>query len=371
VTGRIGRAVLTGLLACLVGPLPATAAHADATRDKQWHLEFLEVATAHEITRGEGVTVAVIDSGVDATHPDLAGNVLPGIDLVEGRDSRTWNPADHGTGMAGLIAGHGHGQDHSNGVLGVAPEAAILPVRVSRVGAAGVGRPELIPQGLSWAIGNGADVVSISLADAQGEPYADALTEARQADVIVVAGVGNRPEATEVAYPAALPGVVAVAALDRDGSHADVSVTGPEITLAAPGVDITSTGLEHGYRIATGTSGATAIIAGAAALVRAQFPELSADEVVHRLIYTADDAGPPGHDTQYGHGIINIVAALTEDVPPLQPTPTGGTTERVADGPGDPGPGSSVTLVTVGVLVLVVIVAAAAFVAARRRPGRR
>jgi type VII secretion-associated serine protease mycosin len=367
-TTCILRAMLAVLLGGLVGPIFATAALADATRDDQWHLDFLDVAGGHQITRGEGVVVAVIDSGVDATHPDLEGSVLPGIDLVENGDSRTWNPAAHGTAMAGLIAGHGHGLDNTDGALGLAPEAKILPVRVSRVGAAGVGTPDLIPQGMSWAISNGADVVSVSLADAVGEPYIDAVAAAQEADIVVIAGAGNRPDATEVAFPAALPGVVAAAAVGRDGSHAEISVTGPEITLAAPGVETLTTGLEHGYYESGGTSAATAIIAGAAALVRAQFPELSADEVVHRLIYTADDAGPPGHDTRYGHGIVNIVAALTEDVPPLEPTPTGDGTESPPDRPGkEPDRGRNAALIAGGVLVLLAILAVTLAVARRPR----
>src|SRR5690606_19313255 len=116
-------------------------------------------------------------------------------------------------------------------------------------------------------------------------------------DIVVVAGVGNAPESSTVGYPAAYPGVVAAAGVDKNGDRAAVSVTGPQTVLAAPAVDIVSTGLRtngrSGYSIGTGTSNATAIIAGAAALVRSRFPELSAAEVVHRLTATADDRGAP------------------------------------------------------------------------------
>lgn len=146
---------------------------------------------------------------------------------------------------------------------------------------------------------------------------------ALKADVVVVAAAGNRPEATRVEWPAAYPGVIAAAGVDRDGNHAEVSVTGPEVVLAAPAVDIVSTNKlgETRYSTGTGTSSATAIIAGAAALVRAKYPDLSAAEVVHRLTATAVDKGPPGRDELYGYGVLDLVAALTADVPPM-PSPT-------------------------------------------------
>jgi subtilisin family serine protease len=122
------------------------------------------------------------------------------------------------------------------------------------------------------------------------------------------------------ALPAAYDGVVAVGATDQDGNVASVTITGNAMVLSAPGTRIVSTDAVGGYRIADGTSDATAIVAGAAALVRSKYPNLSAKEVVHRLTATATDKGPPGRDPQYGYGIVNIVAALTSDVPPLIPS---------------------------------------------------
>lgn len=133
---------------------------------------------------------------------------------------------------------------------------------------------------------------------------------------MVVAAAGNSPQDSRVLWPAAYPGVIAAAGVDQQGNHAAVSVTGPEVVLAAPAVDIVSTGLNGGYRSGTGTSDATAIIAGAAALVRAKYPDLTAEQVVHRLTATATDKGPPGRDNEYGYGVLNIVKALTADLPP-------------------------------------------------------
>ena len=140
---------------------------------------------------------------------------------------------------------------------------------------------------------------------------------------MVVASAGNTPGPNYVDYPAAYPGVVAVSGIDRNGRHAKISVSGEEVTIAAPSDDIWSINANGGYRTGTGTSDSAAIVSGAAALIRSRYPDLTAEEVIHRLTATATDKGPPGHDPEYGHGIVNLVAALTADVPPLpQPTPT-------------------------------------------------
>jgi len=144
-----------------------------------------------------------------------------------------------------------------------------------------------------------------------------AIRSAIAADVIVVAGIGNRPNDTVPTMPAAMDGVVAVGAVDRNGNVAPITVTGPEMVLSAPGVDIYGAdNINHGYGIGTGTSDATAIVAGTAALVRSKYPNLSAKDVIHRLTATATDRGAPGRDDQYGYGIVNPVAALTADVKP-------------------------------------------------------
>lgn len=343
----------------------ASPAAADPIRDAQWHLGFLNVAEAHRHSEGAGVIVGVIDTGVDAAHPDLAGSVLPGRDFTTEATDDAWADFDgHGTAMAGLIAAHGR-------ALGIAPRATILPVRdtVYELGATSADK------GITWAVEHGATVLCLAFGQDDINVLRRSVELALASDVVVVAGVGNEPQIPGYIYPAAYPGVIGAAGVDKSGDHADVSVVGPHAALSAPAVDITSTdtriGDGTGYRRGTGTSDATAIIAGAAALVRAKFPELSAAEVVHRLTATADDRGPPGRDDQYGYGIVNLVKALTAEVPPLQPSPTASANGGGTAAPPPAGRGGipARTVVVIGALTLAALIAAASVVAVRsRRP---
>lgn len=311
------RAVLAGVAVLVTLPVAAPPAlAADRIRDAEWHLDFLKVAQAHKISQGAGVTVAVIDTGVDASHPDLAGAVVAGRDFAilkaDPPDGRT-DLDGHGTAMAGLIAGRGHG--NGDGVLGIAPKATILPVRKSEGGKDD--KASDIHTAIRWAAEHGADVISMSFGGEESASEAAAIEAARRADVVLVAAAGNRPDDKAVGYPAKYPGVITVGGADRRGNHADISVTGPEVDIVAPAVDIMSIDKDGKYDADPGTSNATAIVAGAAALVRAKYPDLSAAEVAHRLTATATDKGPKGRDDQYGEGVLNLVAALTADVPPM------------------------------------------------------
>jgi type VII secretion-associated serine protease mycosin len=291
--------------------MDAPAAGADSISDGQWFHSALNTAAAHSITQGEGVTVGLIDSGVDGSHPDLSGSLLSGLDLVGQTDGRV-DTNGHGTAMAGLIAAHGR-------VKGVAPLAKILPVKITAVSDAPIDKQA---QGIRWAVANGAKVISIS----RSGPFDDLLLRqqveaAIAADVVVVAAAGNKPDATDVEFPAAVSGVVAVAATNRDGNLSDISVAGPQLVVSAPGEKISSTGPKATHYVGSGTSYATAIVAGAVALIRAKFPNLKAPEVIRRLTATATDKGTPGRDSTYGYGVLNIVGALTADLPQVTSAP--------------------------------------------------
>ncbi|MCZ7420918.1 S8 family serine peptidase [Verrucosispora sp. WMMA2121] len=325
-------------------------------RSDQWHLRFLEIDAVHKLNKGRGSVVAVPDTGV-STHPDLHNNVLSGTDVIDGGEGDGRQDRNsHGTAMAGLIAAHGRGPNA--GALGVAPEAKILPIFSTP--ADGEGHPDALAAAIDLAVAKGADVISISSVGGSSPELIRALGNAIAADIVVVAGAGNQPTNLGVGYPASHPGVIAVGGIGRDGDYHPISVTGPEITIVAPAVDLYSTSYGGHYSKGTGTSGAAAIVAGAAALVRAKYPYLPADEVAHRLTATAIDKGPPGRDDQYGYGVIDLVAALTADVPPrgfgsapADAPDTAGPSTAAADGPpADEGRAATVRgLVTLGVLV--------------------
>ncbi|MCN0180386.1 type VII secretion-associated serine protease mycosin [Salinispora arenicola] len=339
--------------------VPTGTPSADQVRDHQWHLSYLDVDSAHRHSQGEGVVVAVPDTGVNP-HPDLRRNLLPGIDLIERSPDGRQDTEGHGTKMAGLIAAHG--RSDGSGALGIAPKAKILPIKAiyDEFDPAIVDEDNYLAVAVERAAASGAKVISISASGPFRFRLERAIKAAIAANVVVVAGVGNWPDDTRVTYPAKMEGVIAVGGVDRNGRVADISTRGPEVDIVAPCVDVYSTSFDSRYRGGTGTSNSTAIVAGAAALVRAKFPDLSAEEVAHRLTATAVDKGPPGHDEQYGHGVVDLVAALTADVPPLA-TPRSPTTDAPVrswvqpEAGGDPEADSASTtargLATLGVLV--------------------
>lgn len=324
-TGRrllSGAGVLTSAaLMTAAALLPAAVAYADTVRDGQWHLGYLRVADAHAQSQGDGVTVAVLDSGVDPNHPDLAGSVLPGVSAIGTTDAVRSDPDGRGTALAGLIAGHGHGAGGTEGVLGLAPKAKILPVVVAGGSTNVIGEEAArVARGIRLALERGATVICVGRGVPDSPLLHDAVDAALRADAVIVATDGNRPGEQIDPYPAAYQGVVAAVPLTRAETVTVSSPSGRALGLAVPGEDVLTTNTGGGYRIDAGNASA-GLLAGAAALVRAAYPKLKADEVVHRLTMTAVDAGTPGRDETYGYGRLDLVAALTRPVPPLHPSP--------------------------------------------------
>ncbi len=270
-------------------------------------------------SQGEGVTVAVVDSGVDGSHPDLSGQVLKGKDFTGGGDAQE-DVAGHGTKMASLIAGHGHGVGNNSGVVGLAPKVKILPLRTVQKKDDKF-EDETWAAAVRYAVDHGAKVINLSFADEHSRTLSvgeQAIAYAQAHDVIVVAGTGNNMG--DVGYPAALPGVVAVGAVDKEANLWDNSNTGKQVTLTAPGVDIVAANptRSNGYSVASGTSDATAYVSATAALVRAKYPDLTAGQVINRLIKSASFLGHKGlkaPDEDYGYGIIRPYQAVTMDIP--------------------------------------------------------
>ena len=359
-------AVLAGASAALYG----SPAIADAIRDKQWHLGFLNVSEAHQISTGMGVTVAVVDTGV-SKHPDLSGTILKGTDFVNRGGSGQIDVDGHGTAMAGLIAAHGK---NGHGALGIAPDAKILPIRVLKGGRTKVD----VGPAINYAITHGAKVINLSVGGGLTPATLDAVDAAAKADVVVIAAAGNRPEESAVVAPAFLDSVVAVSAVDRSGKIAPVSVSGPEIDISAPGQDMESTYKDGDYmKNGVGTSDATAIVSGAAALLRSKYPDMTANEVVQRLESTATDKGAPGVDDEYGHGVVNIVAALAGGDVPVSGSSSGSSSQSSTNSPTpastvgaapDAGPVSNATPLLFGGLVLLVLLGGfVTFLALRRK----
>jgi type VII secretion-associated serine protease mycosin len=251
------------------------------------------------------VVVAVVDGGVDLTHPDLAANLEQGYNFVENNTT----PADdngHGTHVAGIIAASLNGQ----GVVGVAPQVKILPVRVMGNGS---GDDSTVAKGIRWAADR-AQIINLSLGGPSvSSVLRDAINYAIQTKGrVVVAAAGNYgASGNQTQYPAALPGVVAVGAVDANGNHASFSNTGSYVQLSAPGVSILSTFLSGQYARLSGTSMAAPHVSGLAGLIWAQHPEYSAAQVIAAMESTASDLGSAGRDSTYGYGLIDAYPAAS------------------------------------------------------------
>ncbi|MEU6253012.1 type VII secretion-associated serine protease mycosin [Streptomyces sp. NPDC047043] len=318
---RIG--TLGVLLAASVALVPPTAAHADGIRAQQWALDAMHTTQAWQTTKGKGITVAVLDTGVEADHPDLVGNVLTAKDMIgfgAKQGQRAW--ARHGTAMAGIIAGHGHGPGDADGVMGIAPEAKILPVRViledgdSARGKARSTRGNALAEGIRWAADHGADVINLSLGDdsasAHPEPAEDeAVQYALKKNVVVVASAGNGGDKGDhVSYPAAYPGVIAATAVDRYGTRASFSTRRWYSTVSAPGDKIVIADPDHKYYEGWGTSAASAFVSGAVALIKAAHPGLTPAQIKQLLEDTARNPPAGGRDDSRGFGFIDPAAAI-------------------------------------------------------------
>jgi len=331
---RKGLALLavSGAVALAVLPAPAGAATADSIRDnQQWVLDMIDIPAAWQVSQGAGVTVAVIDSGVDPDVSDLQGSVITGVDDT-GTDTP---PSDHdwgvhGTWMASLIAGHGHGADGHAGVIGIAPRSRILSIRVipdrndphyKRYER----EPETVIQqsladGIRYAVTHGAQVISMSIG--YGAPSGTVRAELQQAydhGVVVIASAGNsggpsagRDGDAPASFPANYPGVISVGAVGLSGAVAAFSSDNLSVQVAAPGVAVPAQGRDGQYWSVSGTSPACALVAGVAALIKSKYPDLAPDLVASALTSTTTDRPAGGYDSQVGFGIVDASAALTK-----------------------------------------------------------
>ncbi|SEH03548.1 type VII secretion-associated serine protease mycosin [Nonomuraea solani] len=322
------RAAVTAVVAVtlLAGAGPARAD--DVRGGQQAVIKTLELTQAWRASKGAGVLVAVLDSGVDPRHRDLAGSVRVGKDFTEGANPPGTAPSRlHGTYMASLIAGHGHGLNGKQGIIGVAPEADVLSVRViledEEPGFREFNSAErfehVVARGIRYAVDEGADVINMSISKelATREERA-AIRYAISKGVVLVAAAGNEGDRkidadfAPYSYPAAFPGVVSVGATDRRLKRAAFSNWNSSVLVAAPGVDIMGAGPGDEYWVGRGTSQATALVSGVAALIKAKFPDMSPPLVARALADSATDRPPGGYDTGTGFGVVNAARALSE-----------------------------------------------------------
>lgn len=338
-------ALLTAATALCGGAIPAQAVEPgaplpsiptvdapaiDAVRSRQYWLESYGFSDAWKTSRGEGVTVAVIDTGVDGNHQDLSGNVLPGYDASGVGSENGWKglglEPEHGTLAASVIAGHGHkissegsydGPGEPGGVIGIAPEAKILPIslELGTVTPGGKSIDEQLPDAVRYAVDHGAKVINLSVGSGDTnwpQSWDEAFAYAEEKGVVIVAAAGNRGSGlTQVGAPATMPGVLSVGGVDqqRKASWASSS-EGISIAVAAPAEDMIGATPRNKYALWSGSSASAPVVSGLAALIIAEHPELNGNQVIQRIISSADDAGKPGRDPLYGFGIINPVKAL-------------------------------------------------------------
>lgn len=295
--------------------LVGAPAQAESVRAAEWPLneQHFQADKIWQLSRGSGITVAVIDSGVSADHPDLAGQVLAGTSLIgDGGDGRTDTSGDsHGTAIAGIIAATG-GPAPGTGMTGLAPEAKILPVRVAQGAQIS---PSALAQGIVWATDHGAKIINTSMGSPSPDPLLrQAITYALSKDIIVVASAGNQGKSdNSPLYPAAFPGVISVSGIDQNGEFWEPSESGTGITIAAPATEIYSTNDQGQYVNASGTSYAAAYVSATAALIRSRYPQLTNGQVIRRLIATTSDRHNRP-DPKFGYGKLNPLAALTATV---------------------------------------------------------
>jgi len=287
----------------------------------QYELAKLRLPQAHALASGDRILVAVIDSGVDASHPELAGAVVQSYDALETPAA----PHKHGTAIAGLIAAHGK-------LLGSAPRAQILAIRAfDPAGTGAEGNTFSILKSLDWAAANGARVINMSFAGPADPAVRRSLAAARKKGIVLVAAAGNAGAKSPPLYPAADANVIAVSATDADDRLFEQSNRGRHIAITAPGAQLLVAITDGGYEVSSGTSYSAAVVSGIVALMLERRGDLTPSQVRRILQATAKDLGPKGHDIMYGAGLADAYAAvMAEPAPALAASPR--PIERVSTG---------------------------------------
>jgi subtilisin family serine protease len=271
----------------------------------QWNLPIIETVAGWGVGKGsENVIVGIVDTGVDSSHSDLKGRILPGYNVVD-PSSSPMDDVGHGTHVAGIISAL---VNNGEGVAGMTWYNPILPVKV--LDETGAGNTYNVSQGIIWAADHGAKVINMSLGNyADANFLHDAIKYAYDKDIVLIAASGN-DNTENPGYPAAYPEVFAVAATDASKKKAAFSNFGDYIAVTAPGVNIASTYPHNQYAALSGTSMASPHVTALAALIRSTNPQLKNTEVMDIMRKSAEDLGTPGKDKYYGYGQIDVIKAL-------------------------------------------------------------
>lgn len=306
------------------GPARRTVAPPTVRPAEQPQLREAGASAAWRVSTGAGVTVGVLDTGTDPAAPDLTGSVTTGPDYTRGANPPGYQPPHlHGTYIASLVAGHGSGPGRRAGVIGVAPSARVLSVRVilddQEPGFAVYNEnsayDNAIGNGIRYAVNHGAGVINMSLGGTMPtRELRQAVGYAITRGVVVVAAAGNDGTAgggfSPYSYPASYPGVISVAAVGANGTRASFSERNASVVISAPGVNVVGAGPGGTYVLGSGTSPASAIVAGAAALIRSRYPRLSPALVEQALISSARKRPRAGYSPGVGFGEVDAAAAL-------------------------------------------------------------
>ena len=266
----------------------------------QYSLAKLRLPQAHALATGDKILIAIIDSGVDTGHPELAGMVAASFDAIGSGDK----VHPHGTAIAGAIVAHAR-------LKGAAPAAQILAVRAFATHrGSNEGTSFHIVKGLDWAVARGARVINMSFAGANDPAVSRRLAEAKAQGVVLIAAAGNAGPKSQPLYPAADPNVIAVTATDEDDKIFPAANRGRHIAVAAPGVDLMLPAPDGDYKMTSGTSFAAAQVSGAVALLLERNPDLDPAAVRRALTATARDLGPRGVDPHFGAGLVDAYRAV-------------------------------------------------------------
>jgi Subtilase family len=351
---RLARAgAAAGLaVACLALNAAPTFAAANSVRSQEWWLQALHVTQAWHSTRASGVTVAVLDTGVYPNQADLRGAVTTGPDYTHsGRTHGGPFWGIHGTAIASLIAGRGHGANAGAGMMGVAPAASILSVRVTLEGNdplltdanVAAGLPGAIARGIRYAVNHHATVIDLPLdpVTVPGSPGVGgsgaekaAVTYALAHHVVLVAPAGDEGTGADpVNFPASYKGVISVGAFDSQFNKASFSSRQPYVTLTGPGVGVIAANGPTGYAQINSTAAASAVVTGVVALIRAQFPTLSPAQVTKALTQSARFGHPGGQQDGSGAGTVDAARALAAAARMVEAVPSAGSSP-VAGAPG-------------------------------------